>query len=179
MSALRKEKPPAAAGQTTTARPAHNVSVDSTARRPPQSVAAAATEDTSDRVVDDTYDGEIVSSTVNPVARPGVSPDKSQTPEAQSTPGPQVESILNEATLRDFRARWDQVQTSFVDDPRHAVEQADALIGAVVKRIADQLAEDRTKLEEQWSQGQNVSTEELRQNFKRYRALFDRLIVTF
>jgi hypothetical protein len=78
--------------------------------------------------------------------------------------------------LRNFRARWDQVQTSFVDEPRHAVEQADTLVAAVVQRIAEQFAEERAKLEQQWDDGGDVSTEELRQGLKRYRAFFDRLL---
>jgi len=78
--------------------------------------------------------------------------------------------------LHNFRARWDQVQTSFVDEPRHAVEQADTLVAAVVQRIAEQFAEERAKLEQQWDHGGDVSTEELRQGLKRYRAFFDRLL---
>jgi hypothetical protein len=31
-------------------------------------------------------------------------------------------------------------------------------------------------MEEQWGRGQNVSTEDLRQGFRRYRAFFDRLL---
>jgi hypothetical protein len=84
--------------------------------------------------------------------------------------------LFAENELRDFRARWDQVQTSFVDEPRHAVEQADSLVATVVKRIAEQFAEERSKLEKQWDRCDNVSTEDLRQGFRRYRAFFDRLL---
>jgi hypothetical protein len=78
--------------------------------------------------------------------------------------------------LNTFRARWTEVQTSFVDEPRHAVEQADSLVANVVKRIAEQFAAERATLEEQWGKGDNVSTEDLRQSLKRYRSLFDRLL---
>lgn len=78
--------------------------------------------------------------------------------------------------LHNFRARWDQVQTSFVDEPRQAVEQADSLVANVVKRIAEQFANERAKLEDQWAKGDNVNTEDLRQALKRYRAFFDRLL---
>jgi hypothetical protein len=74
------------------------------------------------------------------------------------------------------RARWDQVQTSFVDEPRQAVEQADSLVANIVKRIAEQFAAERSKPEDQWSKGDNVSTEDLRQSLKRYRSFFDRLL---
>jgi hypothetical protein len=78
--------------------------------------------------------------------------------------------------LHNFRARWDQAQTSFVDEPRQAVEQADSLVANVVKRIAEQFANERTQLEKQWDRGDNVSTEDLRQALKRYRSFFDRLL---
>lgn len=78
--------------------------------------------------------------------------------------------------LHNFRARWDEVQTSFVDEPRQAVEQADSLVANAVKRIAEQFAAERSRLEDQWSKGDNVSTEELRQALRRYRSFFDRLL---
>jgi len=78
--------------------------------------------------------------------------------------------------LRHFRARWDEVQTSFVDEPRQAVEQADSLVANVVKRIAEQFSAERTQLEKQWDSGDSVSTEDLRLALKRYRSFFDRLL---
>jgi hypothetical protein len=78
--------------------------------------------------------------------------------------------------LHNFRARWDQVQTSFVDEPRKAVEQADNLVASVVKRIAEQFAAERQKLEGRWDKGDNVNTEDLRQALRSYRSFFDRLL---
>ncbi|HWE87791.1 MAG TPA: hypothetical protein VG267_22805 [Terracidiphilus sp.] len=78
--------------------------------------------------------------------------------------------------LHNFRSRWDQVQTSFVDEPRAAVEQADSLVASIVKRIAEQFAAEREQLEKQWDRGEDVNTEDLRQALKRYRAFFDRLL---
>ncbi|HTH41613.1 MAG TPA: hypothetical protein VL498_00515 [Terracidiphilus sp.] len=90
----------------------------------------------------------------------------------QSQPNP----LFPEDELHNFRSRWDQVQTSFVDEPRAAVEHADSLVANVVKRIAEQFASEREQLEKQWDRGENVNTEDLRQAFKRYRAFFDRLL---
>jgi hypothetical protein len=84
--------------------------------------------------------------------------------------------LFAEDELRDFRGRWDGAQSSFVDEPRQAVEQADNLVANVVKRIAEQFAAERANLEKQWDSGENVSTEDLRQALKRYRSLFDRLL---
>ena len=80
----------------------------------------------------------------------------------------------NEAT--NFRSRWTEVQVAFVDEPRRAVEQGDALVADVVKRLASTFADERSKLEGQWGRGDNVSTEDLRVTLQRYRAFFDRLL---
>jgi hypothetical protein len=78
--------------------------------------------------------------------------------------------------LNDLRSRWDKAQIGFVDEPRTAVEQADSLVGTVVKRITEQFANERAELEHQWDRGDNVSTEDLRQALRRYRSFFDRLL---
>jgi hypothetical protein len=52
------------------------------------------------------------------------------------------------------------------------------IVGAVawimMQRRTD--AEERSKLEGQWSRGDNVSTEDLRLALQRYRSFFDRLL---
>ncbi|HEX4757244.1 MAG TPA: hypothetical protein VH308_04645 [Terracidiphilus sp.] len=88
----------------------------------------------------------------------------------------QPNPLFPQDELQSFRSRWDKVQTSFVDEPRTAVEQADSLVANVVKRIAEQFASEREQLEKQWDRGENVNTEDLRQALKRYRAFFDRLL---
>lgn len=80
----------------------------------------------------------------------------------------------NEATT--FRNRWTEIQAAFVDEPRRAVEQGDALVADVIKRMASSFADERSKLEGQWGRGDNVSTEDLRVALQRYRAFFDRLL---
>jgi hypothetical protein len=76
----------------------------------------------------------------------------------------------------DLRDRWTEVQTGFVDEPRQAVEQADALVAEIMKRLADGFATERQALERQWSKGDDASTEELRIALRRYRSFFDRLL---
>jgi len=75
-----------------------------------------------------------------------------------------------------FRARWDQIQTDFVDDPRGSVEKADHLVADTIKRLAEVFADQRTRLEHEWDKGDSVSTEDLRQALRRYRSFFDRLL---
>jgi hypothetical protein len=78
--------------------------------------------------------------------------------------------------LEQLRGRWNTVQTDFVDEPRRAVEQADGLVAAAMKRLAEVFAEERSKLEQQWDRGDNVSTEDLRIALQRYRSFFQRLL---
>jgi hypothetical protein len=77
---------------------------------------------------------------------------------------------------KEFRGRWDTIQGGFVDEPRHAVEQADLLVAGATKRLAEVFAEERAKLEGQWGRDEGVSTEDLRLALRRYRSFFDRLL---
>jgi hypothetical protein len=76
----------------------------------------------------------------------------------------------------DFRRRWTDIQAAFVDEPRQAVENADALVATAIKRLAEIFARERSTLEQQWAQGSDVSTEDLRVALQRYRSFFDRLL---
>ena len=75
-----------------------------------------------------------------------------------------------------YRTRWDNIQTGFVDEPRKAVEEADALVAQVIKRLTEVFADERTTLEHQWDRGEQVSTEDLRQALRKYRSFFERLL---
>jgi hypothetical protein len=75
-----------------------------------------------------------------------------------------------------MRAEWDAIQASFVDEPRQAVEQADRLVAAAIRRLAEVFAEEKTRLEGQWDRGGDVSTEDLRQALRRYRSFFGRVL---
>lgn len=77
---------------------------------------------------------------------------------------------------RNFKSRWEKIQIGFVDEPRKSVEQADELVAAVIKRLAEVFADERNKLEHEWDKGDNVSTEDLRVALRRYRSFFDRLL---
>jgi hypothetical protein len=90
--------------------------------------------------------------------------------DASSTP------LLDESVTSLLRSRWTEIQTAFVDEPRRAVEQADALVAEAVKRLAESFAGTRSTLEHQWSRGDDVSTEDLRLVLRRYRAFFGRLL---
>jgi hypothetical protein len=84
--------------------------------------------------------------------------------------------LFVERETSDFRRRWTDIQAAFVDEPRRAVEQADALVSDVVKRLTDGFASARATLEHQWDRGDSVTTEDLRLTLQRYRSFFDRLL---
>ena len=77
---------------------------------------------------------------------------------------------------KDFHARWNAIQVSFVDDSRLVVGQADSLVAVAMKRLAEMFAAERAKLESQWDRGDNISTEDLRLALRRYRSFFGRLL---
>ncbi|MGD0427633.1 MAG: hypothetical protein ABSC10_13010 [Candidatus Acidiferrales bacterium] len=76
----------------------------------------------------------------------------------------------------ELRAHWDGIQVGFVDEPRKSVQDADALVSAAIKRLAEIFAAERQKLEQQWDRSENVSTEDLRLALQRYRSFFARLL---
>lgn len=76
----------------------------------------------------------------------------------------------------DFRNRWKDIQTGFVDEPRRSVEQADELIARLLQRLAESFSEQRSHLEQQWEKSESASTEDLRLALRRYRSFFDRLL---
>jgi hypothetical protein len=119
---------------------------------------------------------EQVDTPQQPIELPATTSNPS-TPRAQKTASlTDAGALFPEDELHNYRARWDQVQTSFVDEPRQAVEQADSLVANVVKRIAEQFSAEREKLESQWGKGEDINTEDLRQALRRYRSFFDRLL---
>ena len=85
-------------------------------------------------------------------------------------------ALFADADLEGFRGQWDSVQAAFVDDPRQCVQQADGLVSDVVAQLSSGFAEARSRLEQQWSRGEEASTEDLRVALKRYREFFDRLL---
>jgi hypothetical protein len=78
--------------------------------------------------------------------------------------------------VRGLQQQWDQIQTRFVDQPRDAVHDADALVSSSIERLSQIFADERSRLEQQWTRGENISTEELRVALQRYRSFFRRML---
>jgi uncharacterized spore protein YtfJ len=90
---------------------------------------------------------------------------------------PAQTALFDDKECNNFRSRWDEIQIRFVDDPRKAAEDADALVAETMRRLAEIFSEERKNMESQWSRGENVSTEDLRLALQRYRSFFNRLLV--
>jgi hypothetical protein len=86
------------------------------------------------------------------------------------------QSLMDKHQIEELRGRWSTIQEGFIDEPRGAVKEADALVDAAIKQISTAFTDQRAQLEQQWSRGDQISTEDLRLAFQRYRAFFSRLL---
>jgi hypothetical protein len=98
--------------------------------------------------------------------------EKAEHPKSAASSG----ALFDETSASRFRERWVSIQSAFVDEPRTSVKQADALVTEVMDVLTEGFARERGQLEGQWSGGEEASTEDLRQAFRRYRSFFDRLL---
>lgn len=101
------------------------------------------------------------------------------TPASASAPSaeePDRGPLFSSEEAANLRSKWDAIQVGFVDEPRRSVQEADSLVAATMKRLAEQFAAERSKLEGHWDRGADVSTEDLRIALRRYRAFFGRLL---
>ena len=87
-----------------------------------------------------------------------------------------LEPLFDQSRQDELRDRWHALQARFVDEPRETVSEADALVAELLRDLAQSFDGARSKLEAQWSSGEDVSTEELRITLQRYRSFFERLL---
>jgi hypothetical protein len=106
----------------------------------------------------------------------GARPRRDDPDAAREAGGASEAPLFSPDEAEGLRSRWDAIQTEFVDEPRSAVEKADALVGDVMQRLLDGFGSERNRLEREWDRGDGVSTEDLRVALKRYRSFFDRLL---
>jgi hypothetical protein len=84
--------------------------------------------------------------------------------------------LLADKDTGGFRSRWNEIQVRFVDEPRDSVKKADSLVAEMMERLSQMFSEERTRLEDQWERGDDISTEDLRIALQRYRSFFNRLL---
>jgi hypothetical protein len=110
-------------------------------------------------------------------ARDTSAPDGARaTPDGRNVTEDEQGPLLPPDQSDRFVTRWQDIQASFVDEPRQSVAQADALVADLMQRLAAGFSDERQRLETQWDRGDDVSTEDLRVALRRYRAFFDRLL---
>jgi hypothetical protein len=90
------------------------------------------------------------------------------------TGGQRYAQLLENHEMQHILGQWKDIQAEFVDGPRKAVQDADALVAELMQRLAKTFASEREQLESQWAGGADVSTEDLRRSLRRYRSLFER-----
>lgn len=133
----------------------------------------AAGDQTDTRAVDSGTDPAAATGGDSPASTPGNS--RMQDTHAAGVEAEHEPLFPNDQSER-FTSRWQEIQTSFVDQPRDAVAEADALVADLMQRLAASFSQERERLEAQWDQGDDVSTEALRVALTRYRSFFDRLL---
>jgi hypothetical protein len=87
-----------------------------------------------------------------------------------------LEALLPGDRTETYRSQWHDLQVQFVDEPRDTVARADSLVAELMQELASGFNDARERLEEQWSRGDDVSTEDLRVALQRYRSFFERLL---
>ncbi|MEU8172094.1 hypothetical protein AB0C14_04405 [Microbispora hainanensis] len=71
----------------------------------------------------------------------------------------------------EFDSRWREIKTGFVDDPRHSVEQADALVEEALSALTSR----RQAVLDQWKTDERGDTEALRLALHEYHTLLAQL----
>jgi hypothetical protein len=87
-------------------------------------------------------------------------------------------SYLGDRSTDEPWEQWRQIQGDFVDNPRSAVSNAHGLVGGLIQDIVHKFENERNQLEQRWSSGEDVSTEDLRTCLQTYRDFFGRLLAT-
>jgi len=103
-------------------------------------------------------------------------PEQNERRDAVTSQSEERMELLPAGEAHELQSRWDKIQASFVDEPRKAVQEADALVDQTIRRLSETFTEARTRMEQDWGGGDNVSTENFRMTLRRYRSFFNRLL---
>ena len=120
-----------------------------------------------------------------PLPAPAAPPVVSPAPTAPAAvPAGTVGRLFPEGAGEKLRDRWQHIQIDFVDDPRHAVEEADALVDQVATQLTESITANRRTLRDSWEKkgagsaadDSGFPTEQLRLTLQQYRSLLNRLL---
>ncbi|MFG2104488.1 hypothetical protein ACGFJ5_28255 [Micromonospora echinaurantiaca] len=93
-----------------------------------------------------------------------------------ATTVPAEPATLFEADVAQrFRDRWRDIQLRFVDDPRAAAGEAQALVDEAIQALASALSAQKSRLGA-WQDAGSTDTEQLRMAVRQYRDFLDRVL---
>ncbi|TDU03044.1 hypothetical protein EDD99_1457 [Streptomyces sp. 846.5] len=106
------------------------------------------------------------------------------TPVPTPAPAGTVGRLFPEGAGEKLRDRWQHIQIDFVDDPRHAVEEADALVDQVATQLTESITANHRTLRDSWDKkgagsaadDSGFPTEQLRLTLQQYRSMLNRLL---
>ncbi len=92
-----------------------------------------------------------------------------------------VDPLWPDAEVARFEGRWREVQLGFVDDPRHAADEARTLLDEVVDRLTRAISDRRSELDTWRTDGSGTGngaddTEAMLSAVRRYHRLMDQLL---
>jgi len=80
--------------------------------------------------------------------------------------------VFEEQEAEQFRAQWRDLQAGFVDEPKSAVRDAEALVSQMMEALTAHITEQRDAL----TGRDGEDTEELRMTMRRYRSLAEKIL---
>jgi hypothetical protein len=112
------------------------------------------------------------------VEAPGAKPVTSPTPTATAATTTGAADAANDVDR--LSRRMERAVGGFVDDPRRAVREADAVLDEAAARLTRMLEERRTALRGSWhgDNGDKTGTEELRVALTKYRDMTRQLLTS-
>jgi len=102
-------------------------------------------------------------------------PTRPDTPARADQSADRPAALISPERAREFQRRWTEMKGDFVEEPRHAVRQANNLVGEVLDELEELFRVQRGELEHGLDD-ESATTEDLRLALGKYRSFFDRLL---
>ncbi len=129
-----------------------------------------------EQIVDDQHQGASRESPRLAASEPQTGSSAGSVPEGGTDVAEAETSLIEAQEANEYRSRWNDIQGGFVDEPRETLAKADQLVAEVIQQLTRTFADERGRFEERWTRGADVSTEDLRLAFRRYRSFFNGLL---
>lgn len=107
-------------------------------------------------------------------AGPSPAPPESPTRPEKASSAHDDFQVFGPSELAGYRSRWEAIQLEFLDVPKGAAEQADALVGELLGHLTERREALRDDLNRR--SDQDVDTESMRVTVRNYRSRFQRLV---